>query len=104
MRLKPVRHIRVSVDFGSSSMTVGHLAIRDQQIYFEYESEFIHHGLPLSPIRLPIKSGLHTFPIEPFEGLPGVFNDSLPDGWGRLLLDRAMRRQGIVPETFTPLD
>lgn len=35
--------------------------------------------------------------IEPFEGIYGVFADSLPDGWGRLLVDRLMRRNGINP-------
>ena len=39
-----------------------------------------------------------------FEGLPGVFNDSLPDGWGRLLFDRTMRLQGILPDQLGPLD
>jgi len=36
--------------------------------------------------------------------LPGVFNDSLPDGWGRLLFDRFARTQGILPTDITPLD
>jgi serine/threonine-protein kinase HipA len=39
----------------------------------------------------------------PFEGLFGVFDDSLPDGWGRLLVDRMLRKQNIDPDTITPL-
>ena len=39
-----------------------------------------------------------------FEGLGGVFNDSLPDGWGRLLFDRFARSIGILPTDITPLD
>ena len=39
-----------------------------------------------------------------FEGLFGVFNDSLPDGWGRLLLDRKLMKIGINPQLLTPLD
>ena len=39
-----------------------------------------------------------------FEGLPGIFNDSLSDGWGRLLLDRQARMNGILPSELTPLD
>jgi serine/threonine-protein kinase HipA len=34
----------------------------------------------------------------------GVFEDSLPDGWGRLLLDRRMIRAGISPGELSPLD
>lgn len=104
MRHKLVQHIRVGLDFGSVSIPVGRLALRDQQIYFEYDADFIRRGLALSPFRLPLKSGLQTFHTQLFEGLPGVFNDSLPDGWGRLLFDRAMRKQGTLPQTLSPLD
>jgi serine/threonine-protein kinase HipA len=34
----------------------------------------------------------------------GVFNDSLPDGWGRLLLDRTLSSRGINIPEITPLD
>lgn len=104
MRHKPVQHIKVGLDFGSGSRPVGRLALRDQQIYFEYDVDFIRRGLPLSPLQLPLKSGIQTFPIRLFEGLPGVFNDSLPDGWGRLLFDRTMRKRGILPQMLSPLD
>jgi serine/threonine-protein kinase HipA len=39
-----------------------------------------------------------------FDGLFGVFADSLPDGWGRLLLDRAVERHGIMRGQLGPLD
>jgi hypothetical protein len=35
-----------------------------------------------------------------FQGLHGVFNDSLADGWGWLLFDRAMRARGLLPGQF----
>jgi serine/threonine-protein kinase HipA len=34
----------------------------------------------------------------------GVFDDSLPDGWGLLLMDRHFMRQGLAPEAISPLD
>lgn len=40
---------------------------------------------------------------EPFEGLFGIFADSLPDGWGRLLVDRMLRKQGEKPEEIDPV-
>jgi serine/threonine-protein kinase HipA len=40
---------------------------------------------------------------EPFSGLYGVFHDSLPDGWGALLVDRMLRREGINPIDVSPL-
>jgi serine/threonine-protein kinase HipA len=39
-----------------------------------------------------------------FEGLFGVFNDSIPDGWGRLLLDRKLMRIGVSSGDLSPLD
>ena len=38
------------------------------------------------------------------DGLFGVFNDSLPDGWGRLLLDRALIKHNINPGSLSVLD
>ena len=35
--------------------------------------------------------------MDPFDGLFGVFSDSLPDGWGRLLLDRLLVKERINP-------
>ncbi len=58
----------------------------------------------MSPFRLPLKSGVQTFGTGLFGGLPGLFNDSLPDGWGRLLFDQSMRAEGFLPEEFSPLD
>ena len=96
--------IKVGINFGEGVHPVGRLAIRERTIYFEYYSTFIEHGIEISPLRLPLQPGVQTFDYGLFEGLPGVFNDSLPDGWGRLLLDRFVRSQGILPADISPLD
>ncbi len=100
----PVTQIQVSLDFGGGTTSVGHLAIRGSIIYFQYDPVFVLQGLEISPFRLPLSTELHTFDSTLFEGLPGVFNDSLPDGWGRLLFDRLMREKGVIPEMLSPLD
>ena len=99
-----VNEVKVGINFGDGVAPVGRLAMRERTIYFEYDRTFIERGLELSPLRLPLKSGLFSFDYNLFEGLPGVFNDSLPDGWGRLLFDRFARAQGTVPSEVTPLD
>ncbi len=81
---------------------VGRLARRQRRIYFEYDPAFVAAGVELSPFELPLASGLYTDRHQTFEGLPGLLHDSLPDGWGRLLLDRQARRLGITG--LTPLD
>ena len=39
-----------------------------------------------------------------FDGLFGVFADSLPDNWGKLLLRRLLRAHGQNPDDLTVLD
>lgn len=99
-----VQEIKVGIDFGEDVISVGRLAYRNRMIYFEYHDSFIKKGIEISPLRLPLDTGFTDFDYNMFEGLPGVFNDSLPDGWGRLLFDRFIRSQGIMPTDITPLD
>src|SRR5690606_3808647 len=100
----PINELKVSLDFNEEIIPVGRLASRDYRIYFEYDQDFIGRGLEISPLKLPLNPGLQIFDHRPFEGLPGVFNDSLPDGWGRLLFDRYIRSQAMMPEDFSLLD
>ncbi|WP_316859755.1 type II toxin-antitoxin system HipA family toxin [uncultured Cohaesibacter sp.] len=104
MSYTPVSEIKVGLQFTDKAIPVGRLATRDRKIYFEFAPEFLDTGLSISPFYLPLTPGLKTFESSLFQGLPGVFNDSLPDGWGRLLVDRTMRQQGILPEQLSPLD
>lgn len=99
----PVQQIRVGLQFGAGVQPVGRLAQHERRIYFEYDAAFLERGLELSPFHLPLRSGLFSFEDGLFENLPGVFNDSLPDGWGRLLVDRQARANGLLPADLTPL-
>ncbi|HEY8190022.1 MAG TPA: type II toxin-antitoxin system HipA family toxin [Micavibrio sp.] len=83
---------------------IGRLAVRDRRILFEYDRSFLDSGIELSPFKLSLKPGIHSNADGNFDGLFGLFNDSLPDGWGRLLQDRQLRQRGIAPEIPTPLD
>jgi serine/threonine-protein kinase HipA len=96
--------IKVGLNFGTEIIPVGRLAINNRQIYFQYHNSFIEQNLNISPFHLPLKSHVFNFDYNLFEGLPGVFNDSLPDGWGRLLFDRFARSSGFLPSAITPLD
>ena len=102
--IKPITEIKIGLEFGSGIQSVGRLAINNSTIYFEYDDEFVKKGLEISPLKLPLKRGVVELPSNPFDGLAGVFNDSLPDGWGRLLFDRMIRNQGLLPTDVSPLD
>jgi serine/threonine-protein kinase HipA len=83
---------------------VGRLAFKDRQIFFEYDAAFLASGIEISPIKLPLRPGVSIADTAIFDGLFGVFNDSLPDGWGRLLLDRTVEKYGIHRGQLNPLD
>lgn len=85
-------------------LLMGRLLLKNRQIFFEYDAAFIKTGLELSPFKLPLKTSVIESNDRTFEGLFGVFNDSLPDGWGRLLLDRKLMNAGLNPGTLSPLD
>jgi serine/threonine-protein kinase HipA len=85
-------------------LTVGTLAEQDRRSYFEYAPSFLDIGLELSPFKLPLRPGLIEHADLSFGPLPGLFDDSLPDGWGLLLMNRHFRGQGIDPATLSPLD
>ena len=85
---KPVSRLNVLLDFGNKPVIVGELFYERRKIYFQYDADFLKKGLNISPFKLLYNPNIQSFSPSLFEGLPGVFNDSLPDGWGRLLLDR----------------
>ena len=86
-------------------MLVGRLGygLGDNFTHFEMDPEFLRSGINLSPVRLKFEAALQAAPLNPFDGLHGLFADSLPDGWGQLLMDRAFRQRGLNLDTITPL-
>lgn len=104
MKYVPVKLLNVFLASSDNRLEVGRLALIRRKIYFEYSPSFIGSGLEISPSKLPLEPGARASATSIFDGLFGVFNDSLPDGWGRLLLDRQVQSRGIAPEKLGPLD
>lgn len=100
MRKLLVRFTRAPGD----SMDIGTLAEDGGRVYFQYAADFLATGLNLSPFRLPLRAVLFEHSDRAFGPLPGLFDDSLPDGWGLLLMDRHFRRLGLNPAEISPLD
>lgn len=83
---------------------LGTLADDGKELLFEYSPDALKRGLELSPHKLPLSDKAYgDFPGHQLR-LPGLICDSLPDGWGLLLMDRLFRRQGKRPEQISPLD
>lgn len=76
---------------GTLALYQGHLAA------FEYDKRWIADGFAISPFSLPLRQSVWIPKQNAADGLFGVFSDSLPDGWGRLLVDRIMLKNHINP-------
>jgi len=101
----PVKKLGVYRRMNSGErVTVGTLAQNARTVFFQYDSDYILNVSNLSPFSLNFDRGLQQAPDAPHGGLHGVFADSLPDGWGLLLMDRVFRQRGVLPQQLTTMD
>ena len=99
-----IKKIIVSIQFNVTEIEVGELISEGRDIYFKFYTDFIAKGLEISPLKLKLNNEIQKADTKPFDGLFGVFADSLPDGWGALLLDRSLTAKGIDTSKITMLD
>lgn len=75
---------------------------------FEYDPAFVPTGLQLSPLVMPLRSGVYAFPEHAtsatFLGLPGMIADSLTEGFGNQLLMGWLDRRGLSFADLTPVE
>ena len=75
---------------------------------FEYNHEFCQSGIQPSPLQMPaIEHRVYRFPLlgrDTFSGLPGMIADSLPDSFGRALLEQWLDAQGRSNESDNALE
>lgn len=85
--------------------TVGELTMTpdNRLCAFQYDKEWLANGFSISPLELPLKPDLFIAQPEPFWGNFGIFEDSLPDGYGRYLLNRLLKKQGVNDMDLTPI-
>lgn len=99
-----IERLTVELNFGDSLFEVGELVTNQKQIFFKYYPDFLKTNLEISPFKIPLNAEIQTSKELFFDGFFGVFNDSLPDGWGRLLVDRYFLKKGIALHQIAPLE
>ncbi len=84
---------------------VGKLAETPQGLVaFQYDRDWLESGFSVNPYSLPLSTEVFIPEWRPFDGLFGAFADSLPDGWGALLVDRMLERTGIDPAGVSAIE
>ena len=96
--------VRVFLHHLGSRVPVGTLVYKDKAISFQYEADFLEKGILLSPYLLPPRKEIFCDTKRTFDGLYGLFYDSLPDGWGLLLLDRKLSREKHSLARMSPME
>lgn len=76
----------------------------NRKIAFAYEDDWIENGFSISPFSLPLKKQVFIARKDYFQGLFGVFADSLPDAWGNVLLNRLLKKNGVDVGALNALD
>lgn len=75
---------------------------------FQYTDEFCASGMQPSPLQMPaIQNRTYKFPLldtVTFNGLPGMMADSLPDSFGRALLEQWLTAMGREEESENVLE
>ena len=93
------------IDVYANNIKVGTLALtNDGRVAFQYDDEWLKSGFSINPFKLPLSKQLFFANSPHFNGLFGVFSDSLPDSYGGLLLDRYLKSKGINNNELTCLD
>ena len=96
-----------SVEVLLAGTRVGELVLAARRgLYFAYDEQWLAQGFNLSPLNMTFTAAPQVAPDPSvFNGLMGAFADSLPDGWGMLLMDRFFLRElGIDRRARSPLD
>ncbi|MGE5502712.1 MAG: HipA N-terminal domain-containing protein, partial [Ignavibacteriales bacterium] len=106
MKLRAGTALDVSLMFDETqpALPACRLAMADGAAQLEWSADVIRARLRVSPLAYPPEPGLHGARSRHFEGLHGFLHDSLPEGWGYLLMRKRLAKLGLRLEELSPLD
>jgi serine/threonine-protein kinase HipA len=99
-----VTKLDVYIQFSKQEELIGQLVLDGRSILFKYSDAYLAVGNNLSPNQLKFDDNPQTTKEKPFNGLFGVFADSLPDAWGYLLIKKRLSADRIAIESLNALD
>ncbi len=99
-----IAKLDVYIQFSKQEELIGQLILDGRSILFKYSDAYLEAGENLSPNQLKFDDNPQTTKEKPFNGLFGVFADSLPDAWGYLLIKKRLSADRIAIESLNALD
>ena len=95
--------LEVHIDWLGHTHLVGrlHAAERGSSVSFEYAPEWLQrdYAFAIDPTSLPMQRGPHHGGI-----LFGAIQDCGPDRWGRVLIERAVRKKVLTQKSYGDID
>jgi len=99
-----VTKLNVYIQFSKQEELIGQLILDGRSILFKYSDAYLETGENLSPNKLKFDDTPQSTKEKAFNGLFGVFADSLPDAWGYLLIKKRLSANQIAIESLNALD
>jgi serine/threonine-protein kinase HipA len=99
-----VTKLDVYLEFSQQKSLIGQLILDGRDILFKYSNTYLEAGKNLSPNQLKFDENPQSTQEKAFNGLFGVFADSLPDAWGHLLIQKRLSANQIAIESLNALD
>lgn len=96
-----------TVKLWGTPVGVFHLNENKGCVSFEYEKDFLSHGVNVAPIMMPLSSRVYEFPElarSSFKGVPGLMADSLPDNFGNAVINQWLASEGRSPSSFNVVE
>jgi serine/threonine-protein kinase HipA len=95
--------LEVHIDWKGQTHLVGRLYAAEQgsSVSFEYAPEWLRRadGFAIDPTSLPLQRGAHQG-----RALFGAIHDCGPDRWGRILIERAVRKKVLARKPYRDID
>lgn len=106
MKFTPGAPLRIGLwpDEAAAVQPVGRLAIAGRRAQLEWSPEIVASGRLIAPALYAIEPGLHAARSADFDGLHGFLADSLPEGWGALVMKRRLAKLGVRWDDLTGAD
>jgi serine/threonine-protein kinase HipA len=105
MRLAPGTPLSIALAFDQGArLPAGRLAMDKGLAQLEWSRDVIVRKLALSPLDYPPEPGLQAARSRIFDGLHGFIADSLPEGWGYLLMRKLLAKLNVDIATLSPIE